>query len=158
MKFLFSLFALMLVVKECDSNKKEQLNDEVKASSKIEQMDNLIINYTMQSRGMYEAVTITNETIKVSGRDESNSKASALPEAEWQRLQQLVSQLNLEKLSQLKAPTDKRLYDGAPMATLKLERDGKSIETPTFDHGHPPAMIEDLVNKVLSLKETATKD
>jgi hypothetical protein len=58
--------------------------------------------------------------------------------------------LDLDLLSQLKAPTEKRLFDGAAIANLKITKQGKTFESQSFDHGYPPAEIEKVVNKMLS--------
>ena len=61
-----------------------------------------------------------------------------------------IQELDLESLLQLKAPTDKRLFDGAAIANLKITKQGKRYESQSFDHGYPPAEIEKIVNKMLS--------
>jgi hypothetical protein len=42
------------------------------------------------------------------------------------------------------------LFDGAASANLKITKQGKTAESPSFDHGYPPAAIEKIVNKMLS--------
>ncbi|WP_411766263.1 hypothetical protein [Winogradskyella sp. A3E31] len=159
MKILFSLLTLILITKECNDSKNNSLTEESQNASKIEQNDDMLITYTIQSRGLFEEVVIANNTIKTkNGRDASNESTEALDSKDWEALQKEISTVNLQKLPELKAPTDKRLYDGAAMATLKINKGGKEITTPTFDHGYPPKAIESLVNKVLSLKESASKD
>jgi hypothetical protein len=57
----------------------------------------------------------------------------------------------LEKLPTLKDSTQKRFYDGAAIANLKVRYQDKNYETTDFDHEFPPAEIEKLVNKIVSL-------
>jgi hypothetical protein len=59
--------------------------------------------------------------------------------------------IDLEKLPTLKDPTQKRFYDGAAIANLKIRYHDKNYETTDFDHEFPPAEIEKLVNKIVSL-------
>jgi hypothetical protein len=44
-------------------------------------------------------------------------------------------------LKDLKIPTEKRFYDGAAIANLKIIYKGVN-ETPSFDHGSPPYEIK----------------
>ena len=159
MKILFSILLLFLATKECNDSKKNSFNEGNQNSSIIDQNDTMYILYTKQSRGLFEEVLISKNSIKlIDGQNSSSPKTGKISEKDWTLLQKMVGDLNLEQFSELKAPTDKRLYDGAPMATLKLMRNGKELVTPTFDHGHPPQAIEALVNKVLSLKESMSKE
>jgi hypothetical protein len=48
-------------------------------------------------------------------------------------------------LSQLKAPTEKRFYDGAAIGNLSVSHNGETYGTSGFDHGNPPVEIEQLV-------------
>ena len=77
---------------------------------------------------------------------------------DWDELEKLLKSISPENLGKLKAPTDKRLYDGAAHATLSILLGDVVMITPSFDHGHPPKEIEALVNKVLSIKENSAND
>ena len=159
MKILFSLMVLFAVTKECSETKNVRSTENQDISAKSEQEDSKSITYIIQSRGLFEEIIVSEGTIKLSNRNNSiNSIEKKIPEKDWQEIQKFIGELNLEKLPNLKAPTDKRLYDGAAIATLKLKKNGKELSTPAFDHGHPPEAIEALVNKILSLKETSSKD
>ena len=69
---------------------------------------------------------------------------------DWNDLQLMVQELDLVSLPTWKAPTDKRLFDGAASANLRITKKGKTAESPSFDHGYPPVAIEKIVNKMLS--------
>jgi hypothetical protein len=56
-------------------------------------------------------------------------------------------------LASYKDPTQKRFYDGAAMADVKIKHKDKEYQTVTFDHGFPPVEIEKLVNKITSLSK-----
>jgi hypothetical protein len=58
--------------------------------------------------------------------------------------------MELDSLPKLKAPTEKRFYDGAPIANFKITFQDKTYETPSFDHGFPPKEIKKFVNKINS--------
>jgi len=60
-------------------------------------------------------------------------------------------EVSLEELPNLKSPTEKRFYDGAAVANLKITFKGKTYESVAFDHGNPPVEIEKLVTIVTDL-------
>lgn len=157
MKLFLSLLTLLIITKECDNPKKQNLNDTSDTNMKTEQVEDFTITYTIQSRGMFEEYTASpKELLHKTSRDVS--KTFNMSSSDWQTLQKMVSGIDISKLPDLKAPTDKRLYDGAAMASVKLQKDGREIESATFDHGHPPEAIAELVNKVLSLAKSVSKD
>ena len=71
-----------------------------------------------------------------------------MTDADWNALVTTFQKVDLEQVPNLKAPTEKRFYDGAAIATLKITVQGKTYETTEFDHGTPPAAIADLVTKI----------
>jgi hypothetical protein len=60
---------------------------------------------------------------------------------------------NLEKVKDLKWPTEKRYYDGAAFANIIFESKGIKYPANGFDHGFPPSEIEKLVTKITKLAE-----
>ena len=57
----------------------------------------------------------------------------------------------MEKVPTLKDPTQKRFYDGAAIANLKIRYKNKDYQTSDFDHGFPPVEIEKVVNKIVAM-------
>ncbi|MCA0152501.1 META domain-containing protein [Winogradskyella vincentii] len=117
-----------------------------------------VVIYKAISRGSFDYIKISDSKISVS--QDRNLKVFSdynCTEEDKNELISILDQLNLAELENLKAPTDKRLFDGAPIATLTIIKNGIEKTTPSFDHGHPPKEIETLVNKVLSIKENVTK-
>ena len=55
----------------------------------------------------------------------------------------------IKKLTNIKAPSSKRYFDGAPHAILTIKIGGEEINTPFFDHGFPPKEIASLINHIL---------
>jgi hypothetical protein len=103
-------------------------------------------------------IETSNSNITVSqDRQLETLKTYALKAEDWKDLSLILKNAEIENLDKLKAPTDKRLFDGAAHATLSISNGDIEIVTPTFDHGYPPKAIETLVNKVLSLAENVTK-
>ena len=114
---------------------------------------NTTIQYTANSRGFYQKIVIINQKATVS-RDRNEQ---ALPEeikisdADWKELVAAFGKINLEEIPKLKDPTQKRFYDGAAIANLKIRYQDQDYETTDFDHGFPPPAIEKLVNKIVAL-------
>ncbi len=108
------------------------------------------VEYKVYSRGFYQTISVENQMVFISKSREEKPVALKLSAAEWNSVILVVNELNLETLSQMKAPTEKRLFDGAAIANLKITKQGKTYESQSFDHGYPPAETEKIVNKMLS--------
>lgn len=108
------------------------------------------VEYKAYSRGFYQTIRVENQMVFISKNREEKPVAFKLSAAEWNSVILVVNELNLETLSQMKAPTEKRLFDGAAIANLKITKQGKTYESQSFDHGYPPAGIEKIGNKMLS--------
>lgn len=150
-------------VKLIDGNVMFSSDDEmlIKASKyskeKVAQSNPVII-YKAISRGSFDYIKISGTKVSVStDRNLKSFSDYKCTEEDQEKLAELLSNLKLNDITQLEAPTDKRLFDGAPIATLTILKDKEKFTTPSFDHGHPPNEIKALVNKVLSIKENATK-
>ena len=108
------------------------------------------MEYKAYSRGFYQVITIENKMVFVTKSRDEKPIAFRLSIVDRKSLTTAIQELDLESLSQLKAPIDKRLFDGAAIASLKIMKQGKTFETQSFDHGYPPAEIQKIVNKMLS--------
>jgi hypothetical protein len=137
MKKSLVLLLSILVFAGCAGQKKTDQNE-----TKIE--------YKAYSRGFYQVIAIENQMGFVTKRRGDKPIAFRLSIADRKSLNIAIQELDLESLSQLKAPTDKRLFDGTAIASLKIMKQGKTFETQSFDHGYPPAEIQKIVNKTLS--------
>ena len=111
------------------------------------------VEYKAYSRGFYQTISVENQMVFISKSRDEKPVAFKLSAAEWNSVILVVNELNLETLSQMKAPTEKRLFDGAAIANLKITKQGKTYESQNFDHGYPPAETEKIVNKMLSFEK-----
>jgi hypothetical protein len=140
MKWISQLIFIFVIMSSCKSQK---INDFSTSS----------ITYTAQSRGVYLSVWMENQRVWViKGKNEKPYEV-VLTAQEMKELESTFSVLNLEKVSSLKAPTAKRLYDGAAMATLAIISDKKPFTSKSFDHGFPPKDIEKIVTLLVSYTE-----
>jgi hypothetical protein len=137
MKKSLVLLLSILVFAGCAGQKKTDQNE-----TKIE--------YKAYSRGFYQEIIIENQMGFVTKMRDDKPIVFRLSIADRKSLNIAIQELDLDSLSQLKAPTEKRLFDGVAIANLKITKQGKRYESQSFDHGYPPAEIEKIVNKMLS--------
>lgn len=176
MKITISLILIIMLTTSCNCTKdvvseSKESNKEVIASKPSREIPNtksdivkdnyeqIIISYKALSRSTFEYIEISEHKVKLSSdRNLKQIDAYVCKSEDWNTIEKLLNNLNPQNLDKLEAPTDKRLYDGAPHATLSVLYGDVVMIIPTFDHGHPPKEIEALVNKVLSVKENSTKN
>ena len=140
MKVVSLIFLTLFLGKGCSS---QTQND----------IANATLQYTATTRGFYQKIVIINQKATIS-RDRNGEKSPeeiTISDKDWKELVTEFQKVNLEKVPTLKDPTQKRFYDGAAIANLKIRYQDKNYETTDFDHGFPPAEIEKLVNKIVSL-------
>ena len=140
MKTIALLFFSLFMVKGCSKEEKKDLA-------------NAEIVYTASSRGYYQKIIVHNQEIIISKDrfEESQGVTSKISEANWNELISLLQTVKLDSLSTYKVPTQRRFYDGAPIANLKVNYKEKEYQTSDFDHGTPPLEIEYFVKKLLLL-------
>jgi hypothetical protein len=140
MKILTAFFLLFFLGKGCDS-----IN--------AQDMETAVIEYTASSRGFYEKITVKNYTITLSKKrnDKDGAIGQKISTSDWNELVLYFNELKLDNMATLQAPTEKRFYDGAAIANIKITFKEEKYETASFDHGFPPKEIKQLVNKITSL-------
>lgn len=137
------LFAVILLSvflgKSCESQTKNDLKMAV-------------LEYTANTRGFYQKITIQDQMVSVSKDRSGNEKpvSKKISEKDWEELVGYFETIELESLATLKAPTEKRFHDGAAIADLKVTYKNKAYQTKAFDHGYPPEAIKKLVVKINS--------
>lgn len=110
-----------------------------------------MVEYNANTRGYFLKLVFSNGKLMFTNeRDSDNFKTVQLDKTQLDELNKLLSSINVDGLSGLKDPTQKRFYDGAAIANLKITKNGKEYNTVDFDHGFPPAAIEKFVSKLVS--------
>ena len=137
MKLFTMLFLSLFLGKSCTSQTKNDLKTAV-------------LEYTANTRGFYQKITIQNQMVSVSKDRSGTEKAveSKISDADWNQLMGYFENIELDSLATLKAPTEKRFHDGAAIATLEVRYKDKTYQTEAFDHGYPPEAIKKLVSKI----------
>jgi len=152
MKFLFSLLAIVLFTRECN-------HKNTTATTLTNKMQNdVTITYQALSRGFFEEISVSKDAFTIcNDRDRKLIKSYEYDIKDWNECLALLSQIKIDALPSIKAPTSMRLYDGAAHATLTIKEKTKEIQSNSFDHEHPPEEIKALVEKLLSFKKMTSK-
>lgn len=133
MRILSLLLLTIVFATSCSSQKKADLT-----STQIE--------YSAMSRGYFKKIVVQNKTVSVTNGRDQQPVESKIDNAKWNKITAEFSKINLNTLSALKAPTEKRFHDGAAIGNLKITQNQKTYEAAGFDNGFPPKEIEKLVN------------
>lgn len=143
MKLLVAIAMVFFLGKGCS---KENVKD----------MQTSQIEYTANTRGFYQKLMLENGVLRISEDRNSDVKAEVLKlsKDDSQSLVVAFQEIDLEQLSDYKAPTEKRFYDGAAIGKLKITIQGKVYESQDFDHGNPPVEIEQFVDKLVSFSKS----
>ncbi len=116
------------------------------SSQKKTDMASTVIEYSAMSRGYYKKIVVQNQTVSVTNKRDAQAVENKIDKADWDKIVAEFENINLESIPTLKAPTEKRFYDGAAIGNLKITQNQKTYETSGFDNGFPPKEIEKLVN------------
>ncbi|KLT70720.1 hypothetical protein AB674_06260 [Flavobacterium sp. ABG] len=133
MRIVSILLLTFFITSSCSSQKKTDMK-----STQIE--------YSALSRGLYKKILVQNKSVSVTNGRDAEAVESKIDAAKWNKIVAEFEKINLDNIPKLKAPTEKRFYDGAAIANLKVTTNGKTYETKGFDNGFPPKEIEKLVN------------
>ncbi|TCN61023.1 hypothetical protein D0809_03850 [Flavobacterium circumlabens] len=133
MRILSLLLLTVFIATGCSSQKKADMT-----STQIE--------YSAVSRGLYKKILVQNESVSVTNGRNEEAVETKIEASKWNKIVSEFEKVNLESIPDLKAPTEKRFYDGAAIGNLKITSNGKTYETKGFDNGFPPKEIEKLVN------------
>ena len=112
------------------------------------------INYEAQTRG--SMVKINVEDGKVNFKTYDNEGTYELSQDQLEKLNNLVSELNLNEIKDLKAPSKNSATDRALIAKVSFKVKDKEYTSSTFDAGNPPKelkRIEDLLFLLAKIKE-----
>lgn len=139
MKFLVLFLSLIVIDKGCSQRNINQ--------------DLVSIEYAAFSRGYYKQITINKKEVLVTSQRGAEPKVMPCTEHDWQTLIADLKTVDIENISNLKAPSDRRLFDGAAIAQLNIAYKDTIYESTSFDHGNPPKEIEAVVKEIISISE-----
>jgi hypothetical protein len=137
MKTIFTIFISFFLAKGCSSQ-----NGDIDQASVV---------YEAFSRGFFKSIIIQNKKVYTINERDGERQEVLLSDKEWKELVETFKDIKLDEMAKMKAPTDKRTYDGAMHANVTITINGKTYTTPGFDHQYPPKGIQKFINKIVSL-------
>lgn len=149
-------YCVVIIFAGCKAQNPPDL-DEASAKQKQAVQKPTEIQYKRQSRGFRSIVSFNKDGITLYQNSETPRTVSYTKD-DWEHLQRLSKNIDLSGLSSLKAPTDKRSYDGARAAELTLVVNETSWTSAGFDDGSPPKELSELVEQLVSLEEAYFKN
>lgn len=123
------------------------------ASKSAQKMQDSTVTYEAVSRGFFMKAEVKGNKILIYKDRNSAAKECVLSDLDLKELDKFYQKINLKEIESYKAPTEKRFYDGAAIATLNIDFQGQSYKTQAFDHGNPPVELADFINKIVSFTE-----
>lgn len=113
------------------------------------------MEYEYYSRGSYRKVVINNQVVAIyDNRDAIKPNIEKkITDANWAKLNTELEKLNFDAIATYKDPTQKRFYDGAPIAGLVLIYNNVKYKSKAFDHGDPPAELKKLIDTINEIAE-----
>ncbi|WP_394758890.1 hypothetical protein [Flavobacterium sp.] len=171
MKTIALVFLSLFMTKSCQPKKDSSVSEQAKQTTetlsttqteitKSEMAENKVqtgtkVEYEAMSRGFFSKIIFENNQITIVSDRNSEGKGTVLmlSKEDISEISNLIKAINLDGLATLKAPSEKRMYDGAAHANLKITSNGTEYNGAGFDHGFPPAEIEKLVTKLVSYSE-----
>jgi hypothetical protein len=142
MRIVSLLWVFLFALASCNSQK-----NTVGSTIKMKDIE---IQYEANTRGFYQKLVLKNAAIS-STKDRNGIEipiVQPVSDADWNAIKDEINKVDLENLPNLKAPTEKRFYDGAAIANLKIIYKGETYQTTDFDHGFPPMQIKRVVEMV----------
>jgi hypothetical protein len=142
MRTVSLLWVFLFALASCNSQK-----NTVGSTIKMKDIE---IQYEANTRGFYQKLVLKNAAIS-STKDRNGIEipiVQPVSDADWNAIKDEINKVDLENLPNLKAPTEKRFYDGAAIANLKIIYKGETYQTTDFDHGFPPMQIKRVIEMV----------
>lgn len=142
MKIITLLFFTIFLGRNCENHTTQQI-------------ELGIIEYHASTRGFDEKIIIQEKQIKVTTtkRGVESFKKNTINDKDWQKLISILKSIDIDAIPKFKDPTQKRFYDGAAIANLKITLKEKTYESCNFDHGNPPQELKELVEQIILFSE-----
>ncbi|CAM3709335.1 hypothetical protein FSS13T_12540 [Flavobacterium saliperosum S13] len=153
MKAITLLAAMTITFASCNCQKTAAEKNSLTSENTMNQELTPVLEYEANTRGFYNKITAANQTIAVVKERDGKPTETKISDADWNELLSLYKAVNKEGLATLKAPSEKRFYDGAPIGSFRVITKEITFESSSFDAGNPPAEIEKIVNKLIAIAD-----
>jgi hypothetical protein len=107
------------------------------------------ITYEAMTRGRSEMVHIKSDILTY--KTHTDSKEISLSGKQLNALYEVLKPIKYKEASTLKAPSDRRFYDGALAATITFVTEEGSFQSAAFDDDNPPKELKELVDLLKKL-------
>ena len=110
------------------------------------------VEFFSGTRGYQEAVTIDNKTIHVTqGGATPRDEQTKLSRTDWKVFKNIIQQINLKKIDQLKAPSNASAVDAARISHFTITTSKGKFESTAFDNYNAPNELMPLIKKTVAL-------
>jgi len=158
MKFIISLFIMLISAKECDQKKAQMTTNVTTEMAERTIQDSTTVTYQAITRGFFLKIKIEGDSISYSSDNMLKVWSTyQMPNEEKEAFYRLLNETDEKSLVDLKPMSTSFQYDAAAMAYLEIAKGDEIYKTDLFDHGKPPKPIHDIVNKILSIKSMMEK-
>jgi hypothetical protein len=103
------------------------------------------ITYEAITKGRSETINIKSNIRLLIYKTHQTSKEIPLSSKQLKALYKAIKTIEYTKTDKLKAPSDKRFYDGAMAASITFVASDKKYQSITFDDDNPPSELKELV-------------
>lgn len=158
MKTLASFILGLLMLTSCNSQKAVAKKESVTKKEMTKQQTLPVLEYEALSRGYYRKITIENHQVIVIAARNVKPAIFSISDEDWEELVDLYVTVDKKGLADLESPTQKRLYDGAPIANFRVIEGDTIYESGAFDGGFPPQAIDKIVNKIIEIADKNLKN
>ena len=110
-----------------------------KTSQEIEE-----VVFNAHTRGSSENITVVN--YNVYHKTQKDSKTHFINKDKREAMEAIINKIDVAKIADLKAPSNKRMFDGALHATVTIKIGDKTYVSSSFDDNNPPAELKPLVD------------
>ena len=149
-KIIPILFLALSIVTGCTSAK-----DKISAASLQKENENILFEYTAITRGASKKVVVSSyDIVTIKDQDKTHAVSKKLTAEEWKKLSDAYKGIkNVSSINTIEVPSVKHQFDGALAAILTITVGDEVYQTPTFDHGNPPAEVKELVDGIIKLSD-----
>lgn len=101
------------------------------------------VSYSAKSRGSSKNITVVSGNVYY--KTQNSSKTFFITLAQKEALKESIAKLAIEEIGDLKAPSNKRAFDGAMHARISIHLNDTTYVSSDFDDGNPPEELKPLV-------------